>query len=140
MRSLIWCVLLLAACIPATAPPQLEYTPGPPVVVTDGRIQTAAFSVERPDGWRVITSAADAPLTLILVAPDDAALIVLATDGIGEPPRPTSIDPEDTLRDSTEQVRVGDVDVSVYAVGPSAQWDALQVATRRLVASLAAAG
>ncbi|MEO1444231.1 MAG: hypothetical protein AAFV33_27805 [Chloroflexota bacterium] len=131
-------MLALAACIPATTPPQLDFTPGAPVVVTDGRIQTAAFSVERPDGWRVITSSADAPLTLILVAPDDAALILLATDGIGEPPRPTNIDPADTLRDSTEQVEAGNITVSVYTVAPSSQWDAMQAVTRRVVASLAA--
>jgi len=130
----------LAACIPATTPPQLDYTPGAPVTVTDDRITTTAFTVTRPDGWRVITSAADAPLMLILVSPDDAALMVLSTDGIGEPPRPTNIDPADTLRDFTDQIALGDVTVSVYAVAPSAQWDNVENIMQNVMDSLVAAG
>jgi hypothetical protein len=132
-------LLVGAACVPATTPPQLGFTPGAPVVVTAGRIETEQFSVMRPDGWRVITSAADAPLTVIFVSPDDDALILLSTAGIGQPPSPTNIEPNTTLHDATEQVYINDLTVSVYTVAPSAQWDAIAEITQRVVGSLAAA-
>ncbi len=126
-------VLVLAACVPATTPPQLDYTPGAPVVVTDGRYDAGAFTVARPDGWRVITSAADAPTTVIFVSPDDDALIMLATEGIGEPPRPNTDEP---LRDITQQIEQDGRTIAVYGAAPAAAWQAFQRTFAATVASV----
>jgi hypothetical protein len=71
------CLVLLAACVPAGTPPQLAYTPGPAVVVTDRAYESSAFTVHYPSGWRVVTGAADAPPSVVFVAPDEVSTITL---------------------------------------------------------------
>lgn len=133
MRWLGLGLLALGACVPATTPPQLNQTPGVPVVVTDGRYTTEAFSVLRPDGWRVITSAADAPLGVILVAPDDSALIYISTDGVGDPPRP---DADVPLRDTVTEQQQGGTTLTVYGVAPADEWQAFMVTYTQVTESL----
>jgi hypothetical protein len=73
-------VLLVAACgpiVPATTPPQLKFTPGPAVVVTDRTYETRAFTVRYPSGWRVVTGAADQPISVVFVAPDEVSTITV---------------------------------------------------------------
>lgn len=73
-------IMLLVGCgplVPATTPPQLAFTPGPPVVVTERVLETADFTVSYPAGWRVVTGAADQPSSAVLVAPDETATIRL---------------------------------------------------------------
>lgn len=69
---------IMTACtslVPASIPPQLSHTPGHPIIITDNRIDGEWFSLEYPDGWRVITNVAIEPLHLIFVSPDDEMLI-----------------------------------------------------------------
>ena len=68
---LLFAVGLLAACVPANTPLQLAYTPGPAVIVTDDVYESDAFTVHYPSGWRVVTGAADAPTSVVFVAPDE---------------------------------------------------------------------
>lgn len=70
-------LLLLSACIPATVPDNLDDTPGPPVVVNNDVYEGTVFTAHIPDGWRVITGEAQAPQSVIFVAPDDKTLIRL---------------------------------------------------------------
>jgi len=129
-------LLMLAACVPATVPPQLNATPGAAVVVTDGRYDAGAFSALRPDGWRVVTSAADAPPSVIFVAPDDTALIMLTTGVIGEPPRPTALT-DTPLRDRLERVTLVDGQtLTVYATAPAAEWKHVRAQTDAVITSL----
>ncbi|MBZ0278200.1 MAG: hypothetical protein K8I60_18785 [Anaerolineae bacterium] len=74
--------LILAACVPAQTPPQLAYTPGPAVIVTDRVYESAAFTVRYPSGWRVVTGAADAPLSVVFVAPDEVSTIRVQVGGL----------------------------------------------------------
>lgn len=81
------CSLLLAACgsiVPATTPPQLAYTPGPPVVISPDMIQTSAYRLTYPEDWRVITGPADLPPEVILVAPDETSTIRVYIGGAAE--------------------------------------------------------
>lgn len=73
---LLFC-LLASACIPATVPDNLDDTPGPSVILNNGLYEGEAFTVQVPQGWRVITSEAQAPQAVIFVAPDDKTLIRL---------------------------------------------------------------
>lgn len=90
--------LLLAGCgriAPASAPPQLDATPGPPVVFTDAIYSTTIFSLRYPATWRVITSASFAPPSVVLVRPDEAALFVFSTAPLDAvPPVPNPLGPQ----------------------------------------------
>jgi hypothetical protein len=68
---------LLSACVPAKIPANLDDTPGAPVVVFDNIYESAQFIARYPDGWRIVTSEAQAPLAVILVAPDEISTIQL---------------------------------------------------------------
>ncbi len=70
-------VLMLVGCIPAHEPDNLHNTPGAPVVVDDNFYQGAMFSSKIPSGWKVITGEAQAPQSVIFVAPDGKTLIRL---------------------------------------------------------------
>lgn len=89
MNLIVWAVfglIVLAGCqslIPATTPPQLDHTPGTPLTITDHQIDTEWFSLDYPDGWRVVTNVAIAPIHLTLISPDDEIVIIVAeTTGI----------------------------------------------------------
>lgn len=76
----VLCGLIFSACVPATVPPQLAYTPGPPVVIAGQVYHSAAFTVSYPPGWEAITSAAGSPPAVIFLAPEGNALIMV---GVG---------------------------------------------------------
>lgn len=77
LRSIFLLLCLLAACVPARVPDNLDDTPGPPVVVDDEFYQSSAFSARYPDGWRIVTSEARLPPSVIFVAPDEVSTIRL---------------------------------------------------------------
>lgn len=81
-------VLLALACVPATLPPQLAHTPGPPVIITERQYDAGAFRLRYPAGWRVISSAAGAIPAVTLVAPGDEALIFVTLGDGDSPPLP----------------------------------------------------
>lgn len=87
-------LLCLTGCASTARPPQLDYTPGPPVRVTDTTYTTQTFTVVYPAGWRVITPAADAPAGGIFVAPDDRALIALSVAPFDTPPTLGGLPPD----------------------------------------------
>lgn len=75
--------LFFAACgpiVPATVPAQLSQTGGPPVIVTDKTYTSIAFQVNYPDGWRVISSPANAAPWVVLTSPDELAVIAIGVD------------------------------------------------------------
>lgn len=74
--------LIIAGCIPAHVPDNLDDTPGPPVVVDDHVYQGTVFSARIPEGWRVITGEAQAAQSVIFVAPDGKTLIRLITGNV----------------------------------------------------------
>jgi hypothetical protein len=75
LHAFLFAGALLAGCVPARVPPNLDDTPGPPVQVIDGTFETPLFAGNYPPGWRTITSPAGEPSFLIFVAPDNCALI-----------------------------------------------------------------
>lgn len=135
--SLLMAALLIVGCVPATVPPQLDHTPGPPLTVTDDRVQTAAFTVTRPDGWRVVTGEAAAPPSVILIAPDDTALVMLSAAPIDTPPRP-QVDDETPLETRTASVNVTGGTVAIYAAAPAADFADLAPLFDAVIASVAA--
>ena len=90
MRFLIFFGLLIAlmACsslVPATAPLQLNATAGAPIVINDEYIDAGAFTVDYPDGWRVVKlSLAGDPIELVFVSPDESMRIELRTGEMDE--------------------------------------------------------
>lgn len=82
-------IFILSACrslIPATTPPQLEYTPDVGIIISDETIVTAIFEVDYPDGWRVVKiSVAGQPIELVFASPDDEMWIKVSEIPIGIP-------------------------------------------------------
>jgi hypothetical protein len=72
-------LLLITACtplVPATTPPQLEFTPGAFITVDDEVVDAGFFHVNYPDGWRIVkTSIAAAPLEIVFASPDNSMTI-----------------------------------------------------------------
>lgn len=129
-----WLAALLAACVPATPPP-ISHTPGPSVVIDGEIVRTEVFTAAVPGGWRVITGAADAPLSLILVAPGDCALIRLTVEAIDAPPEASDC-ADQARRAEVRAIEVGGV--TVYAAGgaPVTEWGAFLRDYQRVVTSL----
>lgn len=72
--------MILSACqsiVPATSPPQLSHTPGASLTITDNHIDAGWFTLDFPDGWRVVTNIAIEPLHFTLVSPDDEMFIIV---------------------------------------------------------------
>jgi hypothetical protein len=78
------CCLICAACIPAHVPDNLDDTPGPPISFENNVYKGAVFSAQIPAGWRVITGEAQAPQSVIFVAPDGKTLIRLIAGKVEE--------------------------------------------------------
>lgn len=83
---------LVAGCVPADTPPQLQFTPGAPFTIADGVYRSVAFAVAYPAGWRVITPPAENPRSVIFAAPGDDALIFVTADP-DQPPPPLPASP-----------------------------------------------
>jgi hypothetical protein len=129
-----WLAALLAACVPATPPP-ISHTPGPSVVIDGEAVRTDVFSAEVPEGWRVITGAADAPLSLILVAPGDCALIRLTVESINVPPEASGC-ADQTRRAEVRAIEAGGVTVYAGGGAPVTEWDSFLRDYELVVASL----
>lgn len=138
IRSLLLImVLLLAGCgalVPAQTPLQLAQTPGAPLQISAGSILTAQFRLQAPADWRVITSASIDPITLILAAPDNAALIVVSAQQIVRPPRPQTDAPLRILYQARE---LSETRVYVYAAAPADEWSRFAPLVMALLASIA---
>jgi hypothetical protein len=124
-------LLLMAGCVPAETRIDLDATPGPPVVITEDRYTTTAFSVTYPTAWRVVTSPTFAAPWVVFVRPDEAALIALAVEGDDI----ADLLPEsgDELRDETRAVGAG---LTARLVAPADDWDAALATFERVIGSL----
>ena len=110
---------IFAACIPAHVPDNLDDTPGPPVIITGDLYEGSQFSARYPNGWRVITSEANAPPSVIFVAPDESATIQLVAGTLNNTNFPDSSLQTDirglTLEDGEQ--------VTAILRAPAAEWD-----------------
>ena len=132
--STIILLLLLSACIPARTPEQLAHTPGPAVQVMDSTYDAGAFEVMIPDDWRVVTSAAESPISVLFVAPEDDALVMVG-EGLTEAPAPAGYTGE--LRSERGEVALEDGTVIVAILNaPLENWDARLALFERVVESI----
>jgi hypothetical protein len=132
-RPLSLLLLALAACVPATPPPNLDATPGAAVVVSDGRYESDSFSARYPDDWRAITSPAGEPQFVILAAPDNCTVVILSLD---ERPAPEPAGCE--ASDWREANDTSDGTPTVYAAVRAASdaWPAAEATFESIVASI----
>lgn len=123
----------MTACtslVPATTPPQLAYTAGAPVVVTDDMYDAGVFRVRYPQGWTVVkNSVAGAPMSAVLVSPDETQTIQIAV----EPLAP--LRPDAAMSFSAEREIRGNI---IYVLGeaPAEQADVFEAVFEQVVASL----
>ena len=132
--AFIVCCVLLAACIPAKVPSNLDDTPGPAVVVSDHTFENSQFTVRYPDGWRVVTSEAQAPPSVIFVAPDDVATIQLM---VGPLENANFNDPKVQV-DVRSVTLDGDLQITAILSAPPALWDKYVVQFERVLGSIKA--
>jgi hypothetical protein len=126
---------LLAACVPATVPKHLAYTPGAPVLILDGLYDAGVFTVGYPAGWVVVSSPANQPSAVTLVAPDESATIRLSTHP-GLEPMPDE-DLPNGMRLHMRQVTLADGTVVTLTLGaPIAEWEAYLAVFETVVESV----
>ena len=132
-----WIVALmfvLAACVPSqTLPP--DPPPGTPFVLADGRFTSGDRSLRIPDGWRVVTGEAGAPLLITLVAPDECGVIVISAAPLADAVRAPAC--ELPLRDELRAVDIAAVRYAISASAPQATWDEFEARLGRVMASIA---
>lgn len=126
--------LLFAACVPVTTPPQLNHTPGPMVRVSDGLYDSGVFRAAAPAGWRVVTSAAEAPVSVIFAAPESDTLIMVG-ENLAEAPPPAGY--SGALRSQRREVTL-DNGATVIAIlnAPPERWPERLAAFEAVVASI----
>lgn len=130
------CLWLCAACIPTTTPPQLAASPGPAVRVMADEYDSGVFRVRYPAGWRVITSAAEQPASVIFAAPEADALILLGTHP-QEAPSPAGYSGE--IRSEQREILLhNDVAITAVLIAPPEDWQARLALFEEVLASLTA--
>lgn len=128
-------LLLFTSCIPASQAPPLSATPGAAAVVTRDSYRNDLFSVEYPQGWRVITSPAGAPPSVTFVAPGDCMLVIVSSASITRVPTAPACESTDFAVDQRD-VPLGDTTITVAGSAPAADRAALQDVMARIAGSL----
>jgi hypothetical protein len=80
-------LLIGTACtsLPAQTPPQLQQTPGVFIVLDGDTVQTPAYAVDVPTGWKIVKSSIAAePITLVFAAPDNTMIIHVSENSFPE--------------------------------------------------------
>lgn len=127
---LLWFVLL-SACIPAKVPTNLDDTPGPAVVVTDKTFENSYFTARYPDGWRVVTSEAQAQPSVIFVAPDEVSTIQLI---VGALENADFNNPK--VQVDVRSITLGDLQITAILSADPAQIGPLTAQFERVIASI----
>lgn len=132
-RWLVLPLLLLAACVPAQTPPQLQHTAGAPVIITETHYQTGLFSVRYPAGWRVVKAdPAGFPVTVVFVSPDNLSTITLTTEPLSGELGPAG------YRTDLRAVQLGDLTLNIIGRAPPELWDKFLAMLNEVVASIRA--
>jgi hypothetical protein len=124
-RQILVMVLLalVAGCVPATVPRHLAYTPGAPVQILDNVYDAGVFRVQYPAAWVAVSSPANQPAAVTLVAPDESAIIRLSTHPDLEPMPDEDL--PNGMRLHTQQTTMANGVVVTLTLGaPIAGWDA----------------
>ena len=136
-KRLLWLMLALAACAPAQPPPLLDATPGAGVVVTEDSYRNAIFSARYPAGWRIITSEASQPPSVIFAAPGNCALIVISSVAIDQPPTAPACE-QPGIQSIAQTVTLGSIEIALAGSAPAAEWDSFLTRFEQVAASLEA--
>lgn len=125
----------LAGCVPMqTAAPVINEDAAGFVVAGDV-YESDLFSLRIPEGWRVVTGERGAPPALLLVAPDDCALIAVSSTPLDAAPVSPSCDTDD-LRSDLQTVRQGEAVLYMGGSAPADEWATFMTALEQVVSSL----
>ncbi|MBK8022921.1 MAG: hypothetical protein IPK19_16200 [Chloroflexi bacterium] len=141
LLQLLSVVLLLlvaaTACAPVQNPPELLInTPGPGVTVTSEEVITPIFVVDYPADWRVLTSPADQPVSVTLVAPGDCELIVVSSVNLTAQPFSPSCNQKDMKVETTVVTFEDGGQVVVVGVARESEYEGFLQVWERIVASV----
>jgi len=129
-------IVLLSGCkslVPATTPPQLEWTAGPPIVITDKVLETAEFTLNYPSGWRVVTGEAQLPPTVTLISPDEKSTITL---NMGELPEGNYGEDRLTMTIVRGVTLKNGKSMTVIGKAPTEGWEAFLPVFEAVIASI----
>jgi hypothetical protein len=135
--ALLLLLLVSVACIPARTPPQLVFTPGAPLVITTQQVDFGSFRLTYPADWRVITSAAEDSPTLLLAAPDDAALILITLREQLPQPSLNSI-PADLQFATRRQMTIAGLEVTFWLVTDQTHSAEFRLILEQIITSITA--
>lgn len=127
---------LFAACAPAAAPEHLRYTPGPAVVITGNTFTGDGYTLQFPDGWRIVTGQADLPPTITFVSPDNCSIILAAVGSIEPITSPDCAGEE--FQTIQREAAIGTRRLTLAGSAPVSQWDQFSVQVEQVVASVRA--
>ncbi|MDZ4771232.1 MAG: hypothetical protein SGJ24_19085 [Chloroflexota bacterium] len=122
---------------PNRVPPNLDSDAARGVTITDDTVITGAFRVDYPVGWRVITSAADAPIAVTLVAPGDCEVIVIGVESVAAPDLPACADV--MIAPVTQTFTIDGAAVTVAGVGRESESAAFTATLEQVIGSIASA-
>jgi hypothetical protein len=132
----IWllAIWLMAGCVPTqTTPPLLRDDLG--FRVTGDSYRSEQFAVRIPEGWRVVTGEYAAPPSLLMVAPDDCALIAVSSTPLEAAPiSPTCA--TDELMTELRNADYGDGTLYIGGSAPADEWTAFTAILTQVAASV----
>jgi hypothetical protein len=131
LALLLVCFIILAACIPAKVPSNLDDTPGPAVVVTDKTFENSAFTARYPDGWRIVTGEAQAAPSVTFVAPDEQSTIQLIVGTLDN----ASFNNPDVQTD-IRSLTIDDLQITAVLSAPPDRWDEMVTQFERVLSSI----
>lgn len=132
---ILWCGLF-AACAPAAAPEHLRYTPGPAVVISGNTFTGDGYTLQFPDGWRIVTGQADLPPTITFVSPDNCSIILVAAGSIEPVTSPDCAGEE--FQTASRGVTLDAFTLTIAGSAPVSQWNQFSAQFEQVVASLRA--
>jgi hypothetical protein len=124
-------VFLLAACVPSRTMPPVPPA-ATPFVISDGRFVSGDLMLGIPQGWRVVTSEASAPLVITLVSPDECGVIVVSSAPLAEVVRAPACG-DVALRGLLRTVEIGGARYALSASAPAAAWGEMAAAVAQVV-------
>lgn len=131
-------LLLLTACAqiaPAQLPDRLQGqnnhlpTLSAPFIITNQHYTNSAFSVNYPQGWRVVSSASFAPPSAVFVSPDEKQIVLISTETEATLTYPFADIPHDQI---SQQVG----DIWVIGVAPIDEWESFLITYEAMLTAL----
>jgi hypothetical protein len=131
----MFCLCLFAACDGET-PDFLADTPGAPFTISENHYRNALFTVAIPDGWSVITSAAEEPLAVFFLRGECE---IISVSAVPTPPQLLNCHQTELQSVQNEITLPDGATVALYASALPATWREVEMTLAVVAASVSGA-